>query len=85
MRLLRLLLHLFPASLREERGTELLDVVALELGPTRGPARWWRLATAALDIAVNAVGAHLDLTRADLGDVVRTCRRSPGFAGASSS
>jgi predicted permease len=82
VRLLRLLLHLFPASLREDRGGELLDLLALELGRTRGPARWWRLTMAAGDIVASAVGAHLDLTRADLADVARTCRRSPGFAAA---
>jgi predicted permease len=82
MPLLRLLLHLFPANLREDRGAELLDLVAFELGHTRGPARWWRLTTTAVDIVVSAVGAHLDLTRADLADVARTCRRSPGFAAA---
>ncbi|MGE0814620.1 MAG: ABC transporter permease [Vicinamibacterales bacterium] len=82
MRLLSLLLRLFPPGLREERGAELLALIAAELAPRRGVGRLCGVALAAGDLAVNAVAAHLEVTRTDLGEVVRTIRTRPGFAGA---
>lgn len=80
MRLLRLLLHAFPASLREERGHEILALIDRERAGARGLARTWRELAAAVDILASAAGAHLDLLRADIRDVGRTWRHSPGFA-----
>ncbi|MEZ5416285.1 MAG: ABC transporter permease [Vicinamibacterales bacterium] len=80
MRLLRLLLHLYPAPLREDRGRELLALVARDLSSARGLARAGHWVAAAADIVASAIGAHLDLLTADLRDVGRTFRRSPGFA-----
>lgn len=82
MRLLRLLLHAFPASLREERGPEILELVGRELAGAHGVGRVWRALCAAVDIMTSAAGAHLDLLRADVRDVGRTWRHSPGFAAA---
>lgn len=82
MRLLRLLLHLFPAGLQEDRGDELVRHIATDLRRATGPRRAWAWLATAADLVVNAAGAHADVTRADLRDVWRTCRRSTGFAAA---
>ena len=80
MRAWRLWLHLFPAAVRESHGDELTSMLRHELAGARGLTRVRLVATAAGDVAWNAVAAHVEMTARDLGDVWRSARRSPGFA-----
>ena len=82
MRVYRLLLHLFPAPLRDEYGEELTATFARQLADARGPSRVWVWLAGIADVAANAVRAHAELTWQDLRDTVRTCRRNRGFAAA---
>src|SRR5579871_662031 len=70
-RFYRALLHLYPASFRQEYGEEMLRVFA------RGDR-----STAAIvgETIVNAAAVHLDILRQDLRYATRTLMRSPGFA-----
>ncbi|MEP7117752.1 MAG: ABC transporter permease, partial [Acidobacteriota bacterium] len=82
MRLYRLLLHLYPAALREDYGTELADTFARQLNTTHGLSRVSAWLTGLADIVINAIHAHAELTWQDLRDTARTCRRNRGFAAA---
>ena len=81
MRLYRALLHLYPASFRAEYGDEMAAIFAerrRDAGGFFSAAVLW-LETLA-DVVANAVRAHGDLLRQDVGFTARTLRRSPGFA-----
>ena len=81
MRAYRLLLHLYPASFRQEYGEEMASILARRLRDATRPARraavW---AAAAWETPGDALLVHLDLLRQDLRYVARTLRRSPAFA-----
>jgi len=82
MRAYRLLLHLYPAALRESHGDELVAMLAHELASARGVSRVVVVARAIVDTLVNAGRAHVEMTAQDLADVWRSVRRSPGYASA---
>ena len=75
------LLRLYPASFRNEYGTEMRAVFKRRRREAAGP-----LAIAALwmstvgEVLGNAALVHLDILRQDLGYSGRVLRRSPGFA-----
>jgi len=75
------LLRLYPASFRNEYGTEMRAVFKRRQREAAGP-----LAIAALwvstvaEVPGNAALVHLDILRQDLGYSGRVLRRSPGFA-----
>jgi putative ABC transport system permease protein len=75
------LLRLYPASFRNEYGTEMRAVFKRRRREAAGP-----LAIAALwvstvgEVLGNAALVHLDILRQDLGYSGRMLRRSPGFA-----
>jgi predicted permease len=77
---MRWLVHLFPGDFQADRGDELLQHLAADLRGRSGAARLWVWTSAVLDLVTSAIGTHVDVLRADLGDVWRTCRRSRGFA-----
>ena len=75
-----LLLHLYPASFRNEYGAEMRAVFERRRGQTSGAgalALW--LATIGETI-VNAAAVHFDILRQDLSYTARMLRRTPGFA-----
>ena len=80
MRIYRALLHLYPASFRNEYGSELRAVFARrrEAAGAAGAIGLW-LETI-VDVVANAALVHLDLLRQDLSYTARMLRRSPGFA-----
>ncbi len=80
MRAWRMLLHLFPASLREAHGDEMTAMLVADLARARGLARLAVIAAAVVDVIANAALAHLDATAHDLRDVWRSAWRAPGFA-----
>lgn len=80
MRAYRLLLHLYPAAVREAHGDELEAMFAHELSRARGGARVGVVARALVDAIVNALRAHVEMTALDLTDAWRGMRRAPGFA-----
>jgi putative ABC transport system permease protein len=80
MRAWRLLLHLYPAALRETHGDELEALFARELSRAQGLTRVVVVLRSIADILVNATRAHLEMTALDLRDVWRGLRRSPGYA-----
>ncbi len=81
MRLYRTLLHLYPSSFRAEYREELCLVFAERTGGLSGPLAWVRILLAALaDVIPNAIAAHWDVLRQDLGYAARSLRRTPGFA-----
>ncbi len=81
MRLYRWLLHLYPASFREEYGGEMAAIFARRRREAARPVNrslLW-IGTFA-EVVVNAALVHVDIARQDLRYVVRTLRRTPGFA-----
>ncbi|MFN7977254.1 MAG: ABC transporter permease [Vicinamibacterales bacterium] len=80
MRAYRLLLHLYPAAMRETHGDELAAMFAHDLARAQGAARAWVVIRAIVDTIVNALRAHVEMTALDLRDVWRGLRRSPGYA-----
>src|SRR5437899_2380617 len=81
MRLYDLLLHLYPASFRNEYGEEMRALFAERRQRTSGfgaaLALWTETIT---DTIANAVLVHLDVLKQDLAYTVRMLRRAPGFA-----
>ena len=75
--LYRALLHLYPASFREEYGEELCGVFSERI---RGASRLRIIASAAADVIPNALAVHFDALEQDLRYAGRTVRNSPGFA-----
>lgn len=81
MRFYRLLLHLYPASFRENYGEELVAVFRRQrAGATGFAARAGIWLTALGDVVANAVRVHADILRQDLRHSIRTLRRSPAFS-----
>src|SRR6185295_1223736 len=81
MRLYRLLLHLYPASFRHEYGEEMRAIFARRLRDASGPLARLALVLAVIgEVIANAAHVHLDILVQDLRYVVRTLRRTPGFA-----
>jgi putative ABC transport system permease protein len=81
MRLYRALLRLYPSSFRAEYGDEMCAIFRERRRDATGPLATVLLWLDALaDVGVNALRAHGDLLRQDLGFTARTLRRSPGFA-----
>jgi predicted permease len=80
MNFYRLLLHLYPASFREEYGDEMAAIFALELGRSSGVAAKCRLRLSAFfEVFFNAVMVHWEIARRDLFHSVRSLLGSPGF------
>jgi predicted permease len=80
MRFYRLLLHLYPASFRNEYGGEMCGVFARRLRDASGvamPALWIGVF---FEVLFNALAVHLDVLRQDLRFTARALRRTPGFA-----
>src|SRR6266550_9034275 len=80
MTIYRALLHLYPASFRNEYGGEMRAVFARrrrEAGSLGVIGLW--LETIG-DVLGNALLVHLDLLRQDLSYAGRMIRRAPGFA-----
>jgi putative ABC transport system permease protein len=81
MRLYRALLHLYPASFRNEYGHEMAALFA-----RRRRDASWPLGVLALwlgllwETAANAAAVHADILRQDLRQTARALGRSPGFA-----
>ena len=81
MRFYRALLRLYPASFRAEYRDELCYAFAERTRELSGPFASVRILLAALaDVIPNAIAAHWDVLRQDLGYAARSLRRTPGFA-----
>lgn len=81
MRIYRLLLHLYPASFRNEYGEEMAHVFAHRRVDAPGAvATTWLWMATVFEMISNAVLVHWDVTRQDLHYAARTVRRTPGFA-----
>ena len=80
LRLLRALLHLYPASFRAEFGEELCAVFRQRRREASGLlevcALWLATFIETID---NASAAHWDLLKQDLHYTARSLRRTPGF------
>ncbi len=81
MRFYRLLLHLYPASFRNEYGREMSTIFAEHRRRVRGA---WAVTSlwleAFAEIAHDAARVHWDLLRQDTKYALRTFAQSPGFA-----
>jgi putative ABC transport system permease protein len=80
MPLYRLLLHLYPASFRNEYAGEMCAVFARRLRDASAvgvPALWIGVF---FEVFFNAVLVHADVLRQDLRYTARGLRRTPGFA-----
>jgi predicted permease len=81
MRFYTALLRLYPASFRAEYREELCFAFAERMRELSGPfARIMIFFAALTDVVPNAIGAHWDVLRQDLGYAARSLRRTPGFA-----
>jgi putative ABC transport system permease protein len=81
MKAYNLLLHLYPASFRNEYGEEMREVFARRQREATGPfgrAAIWLGAVP--EVAGNAALVHRDILKQDLSYTGRILRRSPGFA-----
>src|SRR5262245_18371529 len=77
MRFCRLLLGLYPASFRREYRHELESSFARR---TQVGSAASRAASALTDVVPNALAAHGEILRRDLGYALRSMRRAPAFA-----
>ena len=81
MRAYNLLLHLYPASFRNEYGEEMRALFARRRRDAAGSPALVGLWLATVgEVAANAFLVHLDLLRQDLGYTLRMVRRTPGFS-----
>src|SRR5438270_8978394 len=81
MRVYNVLLHLYPASFRNEYGEEMRAVFARRRREVTGLASAFALWMDTIaEIVGNAVLVHVDVLKQDLGYTVRILRRAPGFA-----
>jgi predicted permease len=81
MRFYRALLHLYPSSFRAEYRDELSLAFAERTSELSGPLVPLMIVLAALtDVVPNAIAAHWDVLRQDLGYAARSLSRTPGFA-----
>jgi putative ABC transport system permease protein len=74
------LLHLYPASFRNEYGGEMRPLFARRLQQARGTAALGVWLSTVGEVFVNAAAVHFDLFKQDVSYTVRGLRRSPGFA-----
>ena len=80
MRAYRWLLHLYPASFRNEYGAEMAGLFARRrAGVTRPAGVAWLWVTTLGEVVSNALLVHWDVSRQDLHYTARTFRRTPGF------
>lgn len=76
MRLYRALLHLYPASFRNEYGDEMTRLFEQRIADEgRVAASLGEIA----DVVPNAIAVHGDILRQDLRYTLRSMRRTPGF------
>jgi predicted permease len=81
MRAYDLLLHLYPASFRNEYGEEMRALFADRRQRAGGPASALALWTDTFaETLANAALVHLDVLKQDLAYTFRMLRRAPGFA-----
>jgi putative ABC transport system permease protein len=81
MRFYHALLRLYPASFRTEYREELCYAFGERTRELFGPLASLRILLAALaDVIPNAIAAHWDVLRQDLGYAARSLWRTPGFA-----
>jgi putative ABC transport system permease protein len=80
MDLYGLLLRLYPASFRNEYGSEMRAVFERRRVQTSGAVRWHCGSAPSAKQVVNAAAVHTDILRQDLSYTARMLRRSPGFA-----
>jgi predicted permease len=81
MRFYHSLLRLYPAPFRAEYREELCHAFAERAGELSGPfARVMIVLAALADVIPNAIAAHWDVLRQDLGYAARSLWRTPGFA-----
>jgi putative ABC transport system permease protein len=75
------LLQLYPSGFRSEYRADLLAAFAERARDFSGPFAWLRITFVALgDVVPNAIAAHWEILRQDVGFAVRSLRRTPGFA-----
>ena len=79
MTLYRLLLRVFPASFRDEYGSELSRAFEAQRRDTAGLGVAWLWIVTIIDVLTNAARVHADMLRQDLRQTARTLRRTPGF------
>jgi predicted permease len=81
MRLYNALLRLYPASFRTEYREELCYAFGERARELAGPFASLKILLAALaDVIPNAIAAHWDVLRQDVGYAARSLWRTPGFA-----
>ncbi|HEY3933454.1 MAG TPA: ABC transporter permease [Gemmatimonadales bacterium] len=77
----RLLLHLYPASFRNEYGGEFATLFAERRARTHGAGRLaWCWIETVVDVASNAIVVHWDLLRQDVRQGFRSLSHAPSFA-----
>src|SRR5437016_11184176 len=80
MRFYNILLHLYPASFRNEYGDEMRPLFARRVQQSSGLGLLVLWVSTTAEVVANAAAVHLDILKQDLGYTARVLRRSPGFA-----